>query len=46
MSEVKTMLNFDEEKVRSDHQNGVDLIPAAEAIVDEICNQGYSIFSW
>lgn len=42
MTTEKTMLHFDEDRVRQDHQNGVDLIPAAEAIVDEVCRQGYS----
>lgn len=35
------MLKFNEEQVRQDHQNGVNLIPQAEAIVDKICERGY-----
>lgn len=35
------MLNFDEEKVRQDHQNGVDMIPEVEKVVDQICDEGY-----
>lgn len=35
------MLNFDEAKVRQDHQNGVDMIPEAEKVVDQICDEGY-----
>lgn len=35
------MLNFDEAKVRQDHQNGVDMIPEVEKIVDQICDEGY-----
>lgn len=36
------MYNFDEEKVRKEQQNGLNLIPEAEKIVDEICDRGYS----
>lgn len=36
------MLNFDEAKVRQEHQNGVDIIPQVEKIVDEVCAGGYS----
>ena len=36
------MFNFDEAKVRQEHQNGVDLIPKVEKIVDEVCQKGYS----
>ena len=35
------MLNFDEAKVRQDHQNGVDMIPEVEKVVDQICDDGY-----
>ena len=35
------MLNFDEAKVRQDHQNGVDMIPEVEKAVDQICDEGY-----
>lgn len=35
------MLNFDEAKVRQDHQNGVDMIPEVEKVVDQICDKGY-----
>lgn len=35
------MLNFDEAKVRQDHQNGVDMIPEVEKVVDQICDEGY-----
>lgn len=35
------MLNFDEAKVRQDHQNGVDMIPEVEKVVDRICDEGY-----
>ena len=34
------MLNFDEAKVRQDHQNGVDMIPEVEKVVDQICDEG------
>lgn len=36
------MYNFDENKVRREHQNGVDIIPKVESIVDQICEEGYS----
>ncbi|MCY1714704.1 SIS domain-containing protein [Caproiciproducens galactitolivorans] len=36
------MLNFDEAKVLQDQKNGIGLIPQAEAIVDRICQRGYS----
>ena len=32
------MYNFDENKVRQEHQNGVDIIPKVESIVDQVCN--------
>ena len=35
------MLNFDEAKVKQDHQNGVDMIPEVEKVVDQICDEGY-----
>lgn len=35
------MLNFDEAKIRQDHQNGVDMIPEVEKVVDQICDEGY-----
>ena len=35
------MLNFDEAIVRQDHQNGVDMIPEVEKVVDQICDEGY-----
>ncbi len=35
------MLNFDETKVRQDHQNGVNMIPEVEKVVDQICEEGY-----
>lgn len=35
------MLNFDEAKVRQDHQNVVDIIPEVEKVVDQICDEGY-----
>lgn len=35
------MLNFDEAKVRQDHQNGVDMIPEVEKVIDQICDEGY-----
>ena len=28
-------------KVRQDHQNGVDMIPEVEKVVDQICDEGY-----
>ena len=40
--EGKNMFNFDEAKVRQEHQNGVDIIPQVEKIVDEVCEKGYS----
>lgn len=36
------MLNFDEAKVRQEHQNGVDIIPQVEKFVDQVCSEGYS----
>lgn len=36
------MLDFNEKKVRQDNENGVALIPETEAIVDRICEKGYS----
>ena len=36
------MLNFDENRVRTEHQNGVNLIPEVEKIVDQVCQEGYS----
>ena len=36
------MLNFDETRVRTEHQNGVTLIPEVEKIVDKVCEDGYS----
>lgn len=36
------MFNFDEAKVRREHQNGVDIIPQTEKIVDQVCRDGYS----
>ena len=31
------MLNFDENRVRTEHTNGVNLVPEVEKIVDKIC---------
>lgn len=36
------MFNFDEAKVRQEHQNGVDIIPKVEEYVDKVCADGYS----
>lgn len=36
------MFNFDEAKVRREHQNGVDIISHTEKFVDQICQEGYS----
>ena len=36
------MLNFDESRVRQEHENGIALIPAVEKVVDDICAEGYS----
>ena len=36
------MINFDENRVRTEHQNGVNLIPEVEKIVDKVCEEGYS----
>lgn len=36
------MFNFDEAKIRQEHQNGVDIIGQTEKFVDEICENGYS----
>ena len=36
------MLNFDENRVRTEHTNGVTLVPEVEKIVDKICEEGYS----
>lgn len=35
------MLNFDEEKVMQEQQNGIDIIPEVEAAIDKICSKGY-----
>jgi fructoselysine-6-phosphate deglycase len=35
------MFNLDEQKILQEHQNGVDIIPQVEAVVDEICMKGY-----
>ena len=31
------MFNFDEAKIRQEHQNGVDIIPVVEKHVDQVC---------
>ncbi|MEA4929901.1 MAG: SIS domain-containing protein [Candidatus Limiplasma sp.] len=36
------MLDFDEQKILGDHRNGINLIHQTEAIVDQICQRGYS----
>lgn len=36
------MFNFDEDRVRQEHTNGINLISDVEKAVDEICKQGYS----
>ncbi len=36
------MFNFDEAKIRQEHQNGVDIIVKTEKFVDQICQEGYS----
>lgn len=36
------MFNFDEAKIRQEHQNGVDIIPQVEKHVDQVCKDGYS----
>lgn len=36
------MFNFDEDRVRQEHQNGVDIIPQVEKYVDQVCKEGYS----
>lgn len=36
------MFNFDEARVRQEHQNGVDIIPKTEKIIDQVCEEGYS----
>ena len=36
------MFNFDEAKIRQEHQNGVDIIPQVEKFVDQVCSDGYS----
>ena len=36
------MFNFDEARVRQEHQNGVDIIPKTEKIVDQVYEEGYS----
>ncbi|MUO31987.1 SIS domain-containing protein [Enterococcus gallinarum] len=35
------MLNFNEERIYQEHQNGVDLVKKVEKIVDEIVDNGY-----
>lgn len=37
-----TMLNFNAETVRKEHQNGINIVPQTESIVDKICSKGYS----
>ena len=34
------MFNFDEARVRQEHQNGVDIIPKTEKIIDQVCEEG------
>lgn len=36
------MFNFDEAKIRQEHQNGVNIVAQTEKIVDQICQEGYS----
>ncbi len=36
------MFNFDEARIRQEHQNGVDIIKQTEQYVDQICQKGYS----
>ena len=36
------MFNFDQEKIRREHQNGIDIIPQVEKFVDQVCSNGYS----
>lgn len=36
------MFNFDEAKIRQEHQNGVNIIPEVEKFVDQVCSDGYS----
>lgn len=36
------MINFDEARVRREHQNGVDILPEVAKIIDNICQEGYS----
>ncbi len=36
------MFNFDEARIRQEHQNGVDIIPKIEKIIDRVCEEGYS----
>lgn len=36
------MLNFNEEQLLREHQNGVDIIPQVQSIVDKICLEGYN----
>lgn len=36
------MFNFDEVKIRQEHQNGVDIIHQVEKHVDQVCKDGYS----
>lgn len=36
------MFNFDEAKIRQEHQNGVDIIHQVEKHVDQVCKDGYS----
>lgn len=35
------MLNFNEERIYQEHQNGVDLVKKVEKIVDEVVDNGY-----
>ena len=35
------MFNFDEEKIRREHENGLGIIGQTQAAVDRICGEGY-----
>ena len=36
------MFNFNEAKIRKEHENGLSIIAKTREIVDQICNEGFS----
>jgi len=35
------MFNFNEEKIRKEHENGLSIVPKTQEIVDQLCEEGY-----